>query len=110
MISNTELWKKTLVEGDLVLAYFYANWSDPCRELNRILEKIQKKHGKNTLFLNINVEVYPDLTEEFNINRIPTLLYIKKGKVCEKQIKFHTETVIESTLKKIHESHICFHN
>lgn len=110
MFKDPTFWKKTVKEKDLVIAYFYANWSDPCRKLNPVWEKIQREHSANATFLNINVEIYPGITKELKIKNIPTILYISKGEIWEKQIKFHTEMVIELTIKKIHESHICFQN
>ena len=65
-----------------VLLDFSASWCAPCRMVVPIIEEIASerpdiKVGK------INVDEQPELTSEFGIMSIPTLVVMKNGKIVQ---------------------------
>jgi len=67
----------------LVLVDFWAEWCGPCQGMMPTLAELEKtgvKVGK------INIEEQGDLAAEHRVMSIPTLLWMKDGKVVDQMI------------------------
>ena len=67
-----------------VLLDFWAPWCAPCRMVVPLLDEIAKertdiKVGK------INVDENPELTKQFGVFSIPTLVVMKNGKIVRQE-------------------------
>ncbi len=59
---------------------FYADWCGPCRKVAPIMEKLANEYEGKLLVYKINVDHEKELAMVFQIQSIPTVLFIpKKG-------------------------------
>lgn len=68
-----------------VLIDFWAGWCGPCRMVSPVIDEIagevtDAKVGK------INVDEQPQLTAQFGVMSIPTLVVVKNGKVIKQAV------------------------
>lgn len=80
----------------LLLLDFYADWCGPCKRLTPKLEELETEYT-NTLFYKINVDELDDLTEEYSIKCMPTIIFIKNGNIIDR-IEGSDLTAIKSNL------------
>lgn len=73
---------KDYMNGSFVID-FYAEWCQPCKNMEPLLEKIAKDH-EHLVIGKCNIEENDDLIEEYGIRNIPTLVFIKDGKVVDR--------------------------
>lgn len=63
-----------------VVIDFWAPWCGPCKMFAPTFEAASKIYGGKIVFIKINTQDYPQVSEQFNIRGIPTLLVFKNGK------------------------------
>ena len=66
-----------------VLIDFYADWCGPCRMVAPIIEEIANENS-DMVVAKVNVDDQPELTSEFGVFSIPTLVVLKDGNVVSK--------------------------
>jgi thioredoxin 1 len=63
-----------------VVIDFFAEWCGPCKKIAPSYLELSKKY-KDIEFLKCNVDESLSLSEEFNINALPTFVFVNNGKV-----------------------------
>ena len=80
-------FNEEVLESDVpVLLDFWAPWCGPCKALSPIVDKLSKKVGNQIKIGKVNVDEESELTAQFNIMSIPTLIVIKNGEVSSNAI------------------------
>jgi thioredoxin 1 len=73
---NSE-WK---YQGDLpALVDFWAPWCGPCRVVGPVLDELSAEYAGKISFFKVNTEEEQELAGMFNIQSIPSLLFIPLG-------------------------------
>ena len=80
-IKQEEFQEKVLNNSKPVLVDFFATWCGPCRMLGPILEQVAEENGGAFDIVKIDVDEAEDLSREFGIMSIPTLLLYVDGKL-----------------------------
>ena len=78
---------ETLATTDGVLMVdFWAEWCGPCRAVSPILEDLARTSGGKVTLAKVNVDEHPALAARFGVRSIPTILFVKDGKVRDQAI------------------------
>lgn len=68
------VWK---YKGEIpAIVDFYADWCGPCKMIGPILEQLSKEYEGKVNIYKVNTENEPGLAQMFDIQSIPTLLFI----------------------------------
>ncbi|HMT28614.1 MAG TPA: thioredoxin family protein [Bacteroidia bacterium] len=89
-----------LAAEDVVLADFYADWCEPCKWLDIILEKVDLSLSGNLSIVKIDIEKHQELSKKFRIQSVPVLVIFQKG---EEKWRINGFLMEEELVKKIHE-------
>jgi thioredoxin 1 len=63
-----------------VLVDFYADWCGPCRMMPPALDELKKSLGDAITIIKVNVDKHPDISQQFGISGVPTLMIFRNGK------------------------------
>lgn len=63
-----------------VLIDFWADWCAPCKVLLPLLEKLATEYQGDFLLAKLNADNLPDITSQFGIRSLPTVVLMKEGK------------------------------
>ena len=93
---------KEIISGDKpVLVDFWATWCGPCRMLGPTVEAVAKEYDGKVTVVKCNVDDCEDLSMQFGIRNIPTLLFFKDGQVVDKLVGNVPKAEITSRLDAI---------
>ncbi|MCQ2191176.1 MAG: thioredoxin [Paludibacteraceae bacterium] len=65
----------------LTLVDFFATWCGPCKMMHPVLEQLKKELGDAVRIIKIDVDNNEEISAEYNIQSVPTLMLFKNGEV-----------------------------
>ncbi len=71
---------------ELLLVDFWAEWCAPCRMVAPVLEELVKESNGALTLAKVNVDDNPALAARYGIRSIPTILFVKGGKILDQVI------------------------
>lgn len=81
-----------------VLVDFWAEWCGPCRMVGPIVEELSKEYEGKAVVGKVDVDSNPNISMQFGIRNIPTLLFFKGGKIVDKQVGAVPKSVLAGKL------------
>ena len=70
--------------GDsLVVVDFSAEWCGPCKMISPVFENLASTTS-NAIFCKIDVDVTPELADSYEVQGMPTFLFIKNGEIVDR--------------------------
>ena len=78
---------ETLRNGDLPLVVdLWATWCGPCKAISPLVSKLAEEYDGKLVVGKCDVEQNEDITMEYAVRNIPTLLFFKDGKLVNKHV------------------------
>jgi thioredoxin 1 len=79
-------FKETVQNHALAVIDCWAAWCAPCRMIAPIIEELAQKYAGRILFGKLNVDENQQVSMQYQIMSIPTLLVFKNGKLVDRII------------------------
>jgi thioredoxin len=73
-------------ESGLMMVDFWAEWCGPCKAIAPVLEDLAQESAGRVTLAKVNVDQNPGLAARYGIRSIPTILFVKEGKVADQVI------------------------
>lgn len=90
---------ENLINNDVVLVDFFANWCGPCKMLSPVLNDIASERS-NVKIVKVDVDKNEELAKKYGIMSIPTLLLFKNGQVIDKHIGYISKDMLIEMIGK----------
>jgi len=72
--------KEIIASGKPVVIDFWATWCGPCMGMAPVIDKLAAEYEGRVVVGKYNVDEEGDLSNEFRIMSLPTILFFKDGK------------------------------
>ncbi len=75
-----------IIKSDsLTLVDFFATWCGPCKMMHPVLEQLKDDLGESIRIIKLDVDKNENLSTQYNIQSVPTLMLFKNGDVVWRQ-------------------------
>lgn len=94
---------ETLILNDSkpIVIDFWAQWCGPCKGVSASIEALAIVYNDHAHIGKVDVDINPELCLKFGVRNMPTILYLKNGKVVDKHVGSTSKEVLEEKLKAI---------
>lgn len=86
-----------------VIIDVFATWCGPCKMMMPLFDELSQEMSEHYTFLKLNIDEERDIAIQYNVSSIPTLLFVKDGKLVAKETGYMNKealrTKIETHLK-----------
>jgi thioredoxin 1 len=97
-LTGANFSEKVLNNKGLILVDFWAEWCGPCKMIAPLLDQIADSHTGKVQIGKVDVDKNPELSSQYNIRAIPTLLIFEDGKVKEQIVGMTSKASLEQKL------------
>ena len=84
-----------------VIVEFWAGWSDPCKAMAPLLESVAEDEAVPVKIARVNVEDHENLTEQYGVRSVPTLLIFNQGGLQDQIVGRTTEEDVRERLERL---------
>jgi thioredoxin 1 len=100
-INEPDFAREVLKSTQPVLVCFRADWSQPCRRLEPVLEEVASASSGRAKVVKVNADANPQLGMTYWIQSIPALLYFVHGEECARIVGTASKEAILAKLESL---------
>lgn len=93
--------REAIESGKPVVIDFWAEWCGPCLKLGPSVEELAEKFEGKAIVGKINVDENDEISTEYRVRNIPTVIFIKDGELKDRTVGFVPYSELEAKLQAL---------
>lgn len=93
--------QEVLTAGTPVLVDFWATWCGPCKIVGPVVEKLAEEYAGKVKVVKVDVDQNPQVSTQYGIMSIPTLMFFKDGQPVKSVIGAQGEEVLRQQFEAV---------
>ncbi len=96
-----DAFEKTVLQSSVpVIVDFWAPWCGPCKMIAPILDKLAQEYGDKIVVAKVNTDDNPEWAMKYNVQGIPTMLFVAGGKIVHRQVGAMPERILREAVSQ----------
>ncbi|MFQ5579508.1 MAG: thioredoxin [Nitrospiria bacterium] len=84
---TSKSWEaEVLKHSGAVMVDFWASWCGPCKMIAPMIDELAGEYTGRLKVCKLNTDESPDISSQYQIMGIPSLLFFKEGKLVDKMV------------------------
>ena len=101
LVVTDENFEQEVLQSDIpVLVDFWADWCGPCKIVGPTIDALASEYYGRVKVAKVNVDDNPELTGQFGIRGIPTLILFKDGEPAETVVGAVTKSALAEVIDR----------
>jgi len=97
-VKSSEEFAQAVASSARVVAMFSVDWSEPCQQLQKVVERLAQKHS-NVSFLKVSPEEVPSVAEKLHVSVVPHFVFFVSGQKTDSVEGASAPRVVEQVEK-----------
>ncbi len=97
-INSKKEFDELITNNNYVVVKFYADWCGPCKMLSPVYKEVSEEL-KDMKLVEVNVDNNQDIATQYNVQSIPTIIFIRDGKEVGKAMGFMAKDALIEKIK-----------
>ena len=100
--ATKENFENEVIKSELpVIVDFWAEWCGPCKMMGPVFEELSKEYKGKLKFVKVDTEEFPEISGQYGIQGIPSLLVLKSGTEIGRIVGFNPKEELKAKIDKI---------
>jgi thioredoxin 1 len=99
-LTDANFKTEVLEKQGVAVVDFWAEWCGPCRMIGPIIEELATEYDGKALVGKVDVDVNSELSAQYGVRSIPTILILKDGEVVETHVGAATKKALSEMIEK----------
>ena len=100
-ITDSNFDELVLKSDKPVVVDFWAELCGPCKMIGPLIDEMSKDYEGKALIGKVNVDQNANVSAQFGVRSIPTVLFIKNGEVVDKSVGAVPKATLDSKLEAL---------
>jgi len=99
-VSDASFEQDVINAGQPVLVDYWAEWCGPCKMIDPLLHELADEYAGKIKIAKVNIDENQQITSQFKIRGIPTLMVFNDGKVQGMKVGAVTKGVLKDFIEQ----------
>ena len=93
-LTDANYKENVLDKKGIAVVDFWAEWCGPCRMIGPVIEELATEYDGKALVAKVDVDENAELSQQYGVRSIPTILILKDGEVVDKHVGVTTKQAL----------------
>ena len=98
-LTDANYKENVLDKKGVAVVDFWAEWCGPCRMVGPVIDELATEYDGKALIAKVDVDENSELSAQYGVRSIPTILILKDGEIVDKHVGVTTKAALAEKIE-----------